>query len=75
MIAREHVHPFGAQPPGQQEVATDAVRRTFHLLGRASDNWRNGSQYAEGPLHWPVSVHLARHALRRALQALEDDAP
>lgn len=49
------------------ESALVAIRRALDLLGRASSDWRNGGQSAEGALHWPVSVNLARRALREAL--------
>ncbi len=44
------------------------------MLSRAPVDWRNGDGSQPGPLHWPVSVNLARRALREALEALEPRA-
>lgn len=59
------VDPVSAPDPGA------AVRQALELLGRASADWRNGGACETGPLHWPVSVNLARRLLRQALEALE----
>ena len=40
-------------------------------LGRASQDWRNGTADVPGALHWPVAVNLARRELREALEVLE----
>jgi hypothetical protein len=53
------------------DAAASAVQRALDLLGRASSDWRNGGQSTADALHWPVSVNLARRALREALEALE----
>ena len=47
------------------------VQETLELLGRASQDWRNGTAEVPGALHWPVAVNLARRRLREALEALE----
>ena len=47
------------------------MRDAIALLERASGEWRNGGSCEAGPLHWPVSVNLARRTLRQALEALE----
>jgi len=68
------VHPTAptrALSPPSAAPAAAAVQRALDLLGRASADWRNGDQSAAGALHWPVSVNLARRALREALEALE----
>lgn len=53
-------------------TATTAVRRALDLLGRASEDWRNGTPRESGSLHWPVAVNLARRELRQALETLEN---
>ena len=58
----------------ESRPAISSVRRALELLSRASVDWRNGDPSAEGALHWPVSVNLARRALRQALEALESPA-
>lgn len=74
MLPREPICAAEAQPSSQRGTATTAVRRALELLGRASVDWRNGDGNHPGPLHWPVSVNLARRALREALEALESPA-
>ena len=58
-------------PSSTNSVCSAAVQRALQLLGRASAEWRNGDADLVGELHWPVSVNLARRALREALEALE----
>ena len=69
MLAREPIRAAEAQPSCQRDPAA-AVRSALELLSRASADWRNGGGCEAGPLHWPVSVNLARRALRQALEAL-----
>ncbi|MGA7540437.1 MAG: hypothetical protein WBW93_16900 [Steroidobacteraceae bacterium] len=64
-----------AARPLSDSTATDAVRQALDLLGRASADWRNGNGCEAGPLHWPVSVNLARRVLRQALEDLEPRLP
>lgn len=63
--------PAGQSPRPTVDVATAAVQRALDLLGRASEDWRNGAPRESGSLHWPVAVNLARRELRQALEALE----
>lgn len=70
MAAVHFTAPTRAQS-GPSPSAAPAVRQALELLGRASADWRNGEPSVEGALHWPVSVNLARRALRQALEALE----
>ena len=53
------------------EAAQARVRQALELLGRASQDWRNGTAEVPGALHWPVAVNLARRELRQALELLE----
>lgn len=55
------------------DAAQARVRQALELLGRASQDWRNGTAEVPGALHWPVAVNLARSELREALEALQDD--
>jgi hypothetical protein len=48
------------------------MRRALDLLGRASEDWRNGTPRESGSLHWPVAVNLARRELRQALKGEPD---
>ena len=50
-------------------TAATVVRRALDLLGRASEDWRNGTPRESGSLHWPVAVNLARRELRQVLEA------
>ena len=52
-------------------AAQARVQQALELLGRASQDWRNGTAEVPGALHWPVAVSLARRELRQALEALE----
>lgn len=70
MLAREPIRATEAQHPSRDDRAA-RVRCALDLLDRASSDWRNGDQFTEGALHWPVSVSLARRALREALEVLE----
>ena len=71
--AKAHPLPMagGANTISDMPTATAAVRGALELLGRASDDWRNGGGCESGSLHWPVAVNLARRSLRQALEALE----
>lgn len=74
MAAAHSTRPLAGHPHHTNTCADEAVaavQRALDLLGRASSDWRNGGQSAEGALHWPVSVNLARRALREALEVLE----
>jgi hypothetical protein len=64
-----------ASPQTDPSPASAAVRRALDLLSRASADWRNGGGAEAGPLHWPVSVNLARRVLRQALEDLEPQPP
>jgi len=68
----------GAAPMSAGSADADAVERrvraALSVLERASDDWRNGGGCECGPLHWPVAVSLAKHALRQALEALGERA-
>ena len=52
-------------------AASTSIAQALELLGRASQDWRNGTAEVPGALHWPVAVNLARRELRNALEALE----
>ena len=52
-------------------AASASITRALELLGRASQDWRNGTAEVPGALHWPVAVNLARRELREALEALD----
>ncbi len=52
-------------------AASASIARALELLGRASQDWRNGTAEVPGALHWPVAVNLARRELREALEVLE----
>ena len=53
------------------EAAQARVRQALELLGRASQDWRNGTAEVPGALHWPVAVRVARDELAAALEAVE----
>lgn len=53
------------------EAAQARVQQALELLGRASQDWSNGTAEVPGALHWPVAVSLARRELRQALEVLE----
>ncbi len=53
-------------------AASASIARALGLLGRASQDWRNGTAEVPGALHWPVAVNLARRELAQALEALEE---
>jgi hypothetical protein len=71
MATRKITAPAVAQsvdaPPDIQRTIAEAL----DLLGRASADWKNGTDAVPGPLHWPVAVNLARRQLREVLEALE----
>lgn len=48
------------------------VQEALELLGRASQDWRNGTAEVPGALHWPVAVNLARRELAKALEEMEN---
>ena len=52
-------------------AALASIARALELLGRASQDWRNGTGEVPGALHWPVAVNLARRELGAALEALD----
>lgn len=68
MAAVQSTHPARGQSPRPNvATASAAVHRALDLLGRASEDWRNGTPRESGSLHWPVAVNLARRELRQAL--------
>ena len=56
-------------------AASASIAQALELLGRASQDWRNGTAEVPGALHWPVAVNLARRELRNALEALDQHGP
>ena len=54
-------------------AAQTRVQQALELLGRASQDWRNGTAEVPGALHWPVAIHHARKRLQDALEAMEPD--
>lgn len=61
-----------AHPPAIPPTLAAAVQAALDILGRASADWRNGGQSAEGSLHWPVAVAHARKLLKTAVLALSE---
>lgn len=49
MLSSEPIRAPEARPFHRRDAAADAVRRALDLLGRASDDWRNGGQLPVGP--------------------------
>ena len=70
MLSSEPIRAPEARPFHRRDAAADAVRRALDLLGRASDDWRNGGQSPVGPVHWPAAVRAAQSTLRSALEVL-----
>ena len=71
MATRKNTAPAVAQPVDAPLDVQRTIAEALELLGRASADWKNGTDAVPGPLHWPVAVNLARRQLREALEALE----
>ena len=71
MATRKITAPAVAQSVDAPPDIQRSIAEALDLLGRASADWKNGTDAVPGPLHWPVAVNLARRHLREALEALE----
>ena len=72
MLAR--VSAAVAAQASDQSSTVAHIRRALELLGRASQDWRNGVPAVPGALHWPVAVRVARDELAAALETLGQTA-
>ena len=65
MPTRNNTAPAVPQSVDASPDIQRTIAEALELLGRASADWKNGTDAVPGPLHWPVAVNLARRRCAR----------